>query len=237
WRPWASGFTLGALAGGLTIGAGSIWMVATQHTELQLIALLLIFAVTGGAVGAFGTYLPAFYTFFSAIAVFVESIRLRLENVDLVEDLRAEKALAEEANVAKSRFLASASHDLRQPVHALSLFVSALRAHPMDTEARGLVDHIEGSVRALGGLFGGLLDISRLDAGVVDVNRVAFAIRPLIERVCRDYEGQARSKGLELRVRPTRAVAYSDPMLCERVLRNIVANAVAYTDRGKVLVG
>src|SRR4029078_9769875 len=69
WRPWALGFTAGALAGGLTIGAGSIWMVATKHTALQLIALLLIFAVTGGAVGAFGTYLPAFYTFFSAIAI------------------------------------------------------------------------------------------------------------------------------------------------------------------------
>ena len=156
---------MGAFAGGLTIGAGSIWMMATQHTDLQLIALLLIFAVTGGAVGAFGAYLPAFYAFFFAIAVaptvwlfsqgdalhvtigvlfvlwflavaeqarrssrqFVESIRLRLENVDLVEDLRREKALAEEANVAKSRFLASASHDLRQPVHALSLFVAALR--------------------------------------------------------------------------------------------------------------
>jgi signal transduction histidine kinase/CheY-like chemotaxis protein len=275
WRPWAFWFSAGTLTGGLTIGTGSIWMTATQHTELQLIALLVIFAVTGGAVGAFGAYLPAFYAFFCAIAitptiwlfmqgdnlhitigalfvlwflavaeqarrasaVFVESIRLRLENVDLVQDLRREKALADEANVAKSRFLASASHDLRQPVHALSLFVSALRAHPMDSEARGLLDHIDGSVHALGGLFGGLLDISRLDAGVVDVNRAAFAIRPLIERVCRDYEGQARSKGLELRVRPTGAVAYSDPMLCERIVRNIVANAVAYTDRGKILVG
>lgn len=275
WRPWARRFTLGAFAGGMTIGAGSIWMVLGQQTELQLIALLVIFAVTGGAVGAFGTYLPAFYTFFFAIAVtpaiwlfaqgtglyitigalfvlwfmavaeqarrsslqFVESIRLRLQNVDLVEDLRREKALAEEANVAKSRFLASASHDLRQPVHALSLFVAALRARDTDAESRGLLDHIDDSVRALSGLFGGLLDISRLDAGVVDVNRVPFAIQPIIERVCRDHETEAREKGIELRVRPISAIAYSDPMLCERILRNIVANAVAYTDRGTVLVG
>jgi two-component system, sensor histidine kinase len=250
-------------------------MVASQHTELQLIALLLIFAVTGGAVGAFGVYLPAFYVFFCAVSIapavwlfaqgdglhitigflfvlwflavaeqarrtsgqFVESLRLRLENLELVEDLRREKALAEEANVAKSRFLAAASHDLRQPVHALSLFVSALRAHEMNAEARGLLDHIDGSVRALGGLFGGLLDISRLDAGVVEVNRVAFALQPIIERVCRDYDGEARTKGVHLRMRPTRAVVLSDPMLCERILRNIVANAVAYTDGGKVLVG
>jgi signal transduction histidine kinase/CheY-like chemotaxis protein len=275
WRPWARWFTVGSFVGGLTIGTGSIWMVANQTTDLQLIALLLIFAVTGGAVGAFGAYLPAFYAFFSTVAAvpivwlfsrgdglhvtigilfvmwfgavseqarrtsqqFAEFINLRLEHVDLVESLRREKALAEEANVAKSRFLAAASHDLRQPVHALSVFVGALRAHQIDMPARGLLDHIEGSVRALGGLFEGLLDISRLDAGVVEVHRAPFAIQPIIDRVCRDYEAAAIKKGLKLRTHRTRAVVDSDPMLCERILRNIVANAVTYTDRGTVLVG
>jgi signal transduction histidine kinase/CheY-like chemotaxis protein len=275
WRPWAFWFTVGAAMGGTTIGCGSIWMVAAQHTELQLIALLLIFAVTGGAVGSFGAYSPAFYVFFTTISVtptvwlflqgdglhitiggvfvlwflavleqarrtsrqFIESIRLRLEKADLVEDLRREKALAEEANVAKSRFLAAASHDLRQPVHALSVFVGALRSHEMDVNARGLLDHIDGSVRALSGLFGGLLDISRLDAGAVEVNRVSFALQPLLERICRDYDTQAAEKGLELRRRPTREVVFTDPMLLERILRNIVLNAITYTDRGRLLVG
>lgn len=275
WRPWAFWFTVGAAMGGATIGCGSIWMVAAQHTELQLIALLLIFAVTGGAVGSFGAYSPAFLVFFSTISVtptvwlflqgdglhvtiggvfvlwflavleqarrtsrqFVESIRLRLEKADLVEDLRREKALAEEANVAKSRFLAAASHDLRQPVHALSVFVGALRSHEMDADARGLLDHIDGSVRALSGLFGGLLDISRLDAGAVEVNRVSFALQPLLERICRDYDAQAAEKGLALRRRPTREVVFTDPMLLERILRNIVLNAITYTDRGRILVG
>ena len=275
WRPWAIAFMAGAAIGGLTIGCGSIWMVAAQHTDLQLIALLLIFAVTGGAVGAFGAFQPAFLVFFTTVSItptvwlflqhdglhitiggvfvlwflavleqarragrqFSESIRLRLEKADLVEDLRREKALAEEANVAKSRFLAAASHDLRQPVHALSVFVGALRSHEMDANARGLLDHIDGSVRALSGLFGGLLDISRLDAGVVEVNRVSFAVQPLLERICRDYEAQAAAKGVQLRRRPTRAVVFTDPMLLERVLRNIVLNAITYTDRGKVLVG
>src|SRR5207253_2519710 len=107
----------------------------------------------------------------------------------------------------------------------------------MSAPARGLLDHIEGSVRALSGLFGGLLDISRLDAGVVEVNRVPFAVQPVIERVCRDYEAAAREKGVQLRVRPTQVVVHSDPMLCERILRNIVANAVTHTDRGGILVG
>jgi signal transduction histidine kinase/CheY-like chemotaxis protein len=275
WRTWGRAFAAGTFAGGLTLGSGSVWIVSTQPVELQLIALLVVFACTGGAVGAFGSFLPAFAVFLFAIAtppslwlliqsdgfhltigglvviwalavaeqarrashVFTESIRLRLENIGLVENLRREKAVAEEANVAKSRFLASASHDLRQPVHALSVFVGAMRSHEMDAQARGLLDHIEGSVRALSGLFGGLLDISRLDAGVVGVKRNDFAIQPIIERVCRDYAAQAREKGLLLESQPCAAIVHSDPALCERILRNMVANAVTYTDRGKVLVG
>jgi two-component system, sensor histidine kinase len=275
WRPWARRFAAGAFAGGLTIGIGAIWMMDANRQDTQIIALLVIFAVTGGAVGAMGAYLPAFFAFYFAVSVapaiwlfslgdawhiiigvlfvlwfaavaeqarrtsqnFAEAIRLRLENQDLVQELRREKAIAEEANVAKSRFLASASHDLRQPVHAVSLFVAALRAHDMNAEARGLLDHIDTSVRALSGLFGGLLDISRLDAGVVEVRRTSFAIQPLVERVCKDYHAEAEKKGIRLRVRPIRAFVDSDPVLFERILRNIVANAVAYTDRGKVVVG
>ena len=275
WKPWAHRFAAGALAGGLTIGTGSIWMMDANRKDMQIIALLLIFACTGGAVGAMGAYLPAFFAFYFAVSLapaiwlfwlgdlwhitigvlfllwfmavaeqarrtsrqIEENIRLRLENQELVQGLRREKALAEEANVAKSRFLAAASHDLRQPVHAMSLFVAALRAHEMNGEARGLLDHIETSVRALSGLFGGLLDISRLDAGVVEVRRAPFAIQPLMERVCKDYQAEAAKKGLRLRVRPTRAFLDSDPILFERILRNIVANAVAYTDRGKIIVG
>jgi two-component system, sensor histidine kinase len=275
WRPWALAITVGTFAGATTLGCGSVWMVSSQPVQLQLIALLVVFACTGGAVGAFSAYLPSFIVFLGFISlppglwlltrgdgfhatigvlflfwaatvteqarrssrIFRESIRLRLENVDLVESLRREKMLAEEANVAKSRFLASASHDLRQPVHALSVFVGALRSHQMDAQARSLLDHIDGSVRALSGLFGGLLDISRLDAGVVAVKRGDFAIQPIIERVCRDYSSQARDKGLTLRGVPSQAVVHSDPALCERVLRNIIANAVTYTDHGKVLVG
>jgi len=100
----------------------------------------------------------------------VEALRLRFQNIDLLEAVQRQKALAEQASVAKSRFLASASHDLRQPVHALGMFVSALRAREMDAEARRLVEHLDGSVEALDSLFVALLDISRLDAGIVGIN-------------------------------------------------------------------
>ena len=170
-------------------------------------------------------------------AQFRESVRLRFENEELISRLRGEKIFAEEASTAKSRFLAAASHDLRQPVHALTLFVAALRPRVADADARRLLDHIDSSVQAMGGIFNGLLDISRLDAGVVEVNAQTFAMQPLLERVARDFVAEAQAKAIGFKVRATDAAVYSDPVLIERVVRNIVANAIAYTDSGGVLVG
>jgi signal transduction histidine kinase/CheY-like chemotaxis protein len=166
-----------------------------------------------------------------------EALRLRFENLDLLEDLRIEKERAEQANLDKSRFLASASHDLRQPVHALSMFVGALQAHKMDKELRRLVEQIDGSVSALDSLFTSLLDISRLDAGIVQSWPRIFPIRPLLERVCRDHEAEARMKGIRLVLRRSSLAVRTDPILLERILRNLVSNAVRYTDRGRVVVG
>jgi signal transduction histidine kinase/CheY-like chemotaxis protein len=169
-------------------------------------------------------------------AQFEEAVRLRFENEDLITRLRHEKSVAEDASNAKSRFLAAASHDLRQPVHALSLFGAALRPRVTDSEGARMLDHIDTSVQAMGGLFNGLLDISRLDAGVVEVNIETFAIQPLLERICRDYAAEAIAKKIELRLAPSNAAVYSDPLLVERIVRNIVANAIAYTEAGLVRV-
>jgi signal transduction histidine kinase/CheY-like chemotaxis protein len=170
-------------------------------------------------------------------ASFLASARLRLANESLVDELRRQKEAAEEANVAKSRFIASASHDLRQPVHALGLLVTALEQQTIDPPTRQLVEQIGGSVAAMDGLFHALLDISRLEAGVVEVRQRRFALRPLVERVLRDVAWDAAAKGIELRAVGCSAVANSDPVLVERIVRNLVSNAVRYTDRGRVLVG
>ena len=167
----------------------------------------------------------------------LEGLQLRFENADLVDDLRRQKDRADQANIAKSRFLASASHDLRQPIHALNLFVGALRGRKMDGEARRLVNHIGGSVRAMDDLFGSLLDISMLDAGAVEPQIETVALAPLLERLCRDYRHDAEAKGIALRLVPSSAIIRSDPVLLERILRNIIANAVHYTETGRVLVG
>jgi CheY-like chemotaxis protein/anti-sigma regulatory factor (Ser/Thr protein kinase) len=167
----------------------------------------------------------------------MEMLRLRFENADLAAALRVQKEAAEAASLAKTRFLASASHDLRQPVHALGLFVGALRGYPLDDTPRQLVDRIEDSVSAMDGLFSALLDISRLDAGVVAPEWQIFPIQPLLDRVLRDYAVEAAAKGVSLRARKAAWFVRSDPVLLERILRNLVSNAVRYTDRGGVLVG
>lgn len=170
-------------------------------------------------------------------ANYADALRLRFENLDLAEDLRRRNELVEQANLDKSRFLAAASHDLRQPIHALGLFVGALRTTILAPEALRLVEQIEASATAMDGLFSALLDISRLDAGVVEVRLQSFAIQPLLDRICRDYLQEARAKSVAVAMQPCSAVVRSDPVLLERILRNLIANAVRYTARGRVVIG
>ncbi|MEO8525631.1 MAG: ATP-binding protein [Caldimonas sp.] len=167
----------------------------------------------------------------------IASLLLRFENIDLMESLERQKNIAEQANVAKSRFLAAASHDLRQPVHALGMFVSALRGRVMDAEAERLVEHLDGSVEALDSLFVALLDISRLDAGIVHSQLESFPVQPMLERICADHAGEATAKGIRLVLHPCAAMVHSDAVLVERIVRNIVSNAVRYTRAGRVVVG
>ena len=152
-------------------------------------------------------------------------------------DLAAKKDQAERANAAKSRFFAAASHDLRQPMHALSLFVAALKARPLPPDAQQLADQIEASTGAMELMFNALLDISKLDAGVIEAQPQHFAIQPLLDSLTRQFGPVAAEKGLRLRVTASSAYLHSDPILIERILVNLVSNAVRYTETGGVLVG
>ncbi len=151
-------------------------------------------------------------------------------------DLAAKKDMAERANSAKTRFFAAASHDLRQPLHALSLFVATLKSRNRQLEMQPLIDNIEASTAALALLFDALLDISRLDADTVEVHTVHFPLDKLFEDLDRRFSGLASEKALRLRFRPCRLTLYSDPLLVERILVNLVSNAIRYTDDGGVLV-
>ncbi len=149
----------------------------------------------------------------------------------------AAKDAAEAANVAKSRFLAAASHDLRQPLHAIGLFASALAEHARGPDERLLVQRISRSVDSLETYFSSLLDVSRLDAGAMVAEVSDVPANELLDRVAHDFAPVALERGLSLAVVPSRAYLRTDPMLIERILRNLVANALRYTTSGGVVVG
>lgn len=164
-------------------------------------------------------------------------LALRRQNQALVGDLVRQKEAAEQANVAKSRFLAAASHDLRQPLHALTLFSTALAERIRYPEVRRIVDNITASVAALESLFNSLLDISKLDAGALEPRIVSFRLQELCDRLDNDYRPQAAAKGLGFTTCACEEVVVrSDPALLERMLRNLVANAIRYTSEGSVTV-
>ena len=140
------------------------------------------------------------------------------------------------ASVAKTRFLAAASHDLRQPVVSISLLSELLREQPLPATATPLMDRIGDSVQALNHLLKGLLDLSRFEAGVVHAHPARVALRPLLIRAIGDEAEAARRKGIALRMRAAPLEIHSDPVLLEQILRNLVGNAVRYTRRGGVLV-
>ncbi len=167
------------------------------------------------------------------------SRRESLETALTVEKNVAERArdAAEAASRAKSRFLAAASHDLRQPMHALSLFAATLVERLRYPEVRQIADQMQASIVSLTSLFDSLLDISKLDAGTIQTRVVSFRLQELFDNVRRDFSGRATNKGLRFRVVPSEAVVRSDPLLLERIVRNLAANAVNYTKQGGIVIG
>jgi signal transduction histidine kinase/CheY-like chemotaxis protein len=174
---------------------------------------------------------------------FDKVIALKVRSEHLLEQLREEKAAAdlarqeaEVANRAKTQFFAAASHDLRQPLHAVGLFAEALRNKSRDEEVIQLVNSINSSVDALEGLFSELLDITKIDTGAVEVTPQHFKLKDLFARLRLHYEPTAFEKGLELKFRGGQHHAYADPVLVDRILRNLISNAIRYTEDGGVLV-
>ena len=173
------------------------------------------------------------------------SVLLRYEKDDLLEQLRQQTAVAEAArgraeaaNEEKTRFFASASHDLRQPVHALNLYASLLRKAPSEDERNELLWRIGNCVNTLDDLFNALLTVSRAEAASRELNLGgAVSLDAAIDSVVTQLEPKAAQKGLRLRRAPTSLWVRGDAIAVERILGNLLSNAVAYTERGTVLVG
>jgi signal transduction histidine kinase len=168
------------------------------------------------------------------------TVELEASNRRLLEtnqELRIAKAEAEHANAAKSRFLAAASHDLRQPLNAMSLLLGALQRRVPEGRAREILEQLRSSLGIMIRLFNALLDLSKLDAGAVKVHLGPVPVATMFEHLHADYAAAAHAKGLDLRIVPSGAVLHSDAVLLERILRNLLSNAIRHTATGRVLVG
>jgi signal transduction histidine kinase/CheY-like chemotaxis protein len=164
------------------------------------------------------------------------ALRADFDNVALVQRLHQQMELAAEASRDKSRFLAAASHDLRQPLHALSFFGAALENRMADSSDHPLIYNMMRSIEALDKSFGAILDISRLDARAVEPNITTFPLRDLFRRLQMNFAGLAEEAGLQLRFKPGGKVVRSDAQLLERVLGNLIQNGIRYCRQGGLTV-
>jgi len=164
-----------------------------------------------------------------------EILQQRIEEATL--EMREKKEEAEKANHDKTRFLEAASHDLRQTMHAMGLFMGQLKNRIDSPEQRKIVEKVEESVEAMSGLLDSLLDISKLDAGVVVPQTQDVAINPLLHRLTNEFSPLAAKKSITLRLRSAEAIVISDSVLLERILSNLISNALRYVQpHGAVLV-
>jgi two-component system, sensor histidine kinase len=164
----------------------------------------------------------------------IESIRIRFENRALIEELSAQKSAAEQANVAKSKFLAAASHDLRQPLHALGLYLDTMKTELNTRRQEELAGKMGVAIEALNDLFQSLLDISKLDAGIVETVVMDCTLKELFKRLEIRFVPLARQKNLEILFDSGNEVVLTDPLLLERILDNLIGNAIRYTASGRI---
>ncbi|WOJ97980.1 ATP-binding protein [Congregibacter brevis] len=164
------------------------------------------------------------------------AMALRFENLELIDELQTKHLEAEEANRAKSTFLAAASHDLRQPLYALTLFTSALKEEDNSQATNEIAGQIDRSVSALQSLFDALLDISKMDAGYSDLKKTTIPLAPVFENLAHEFDPIAREKGLDVQWPDATCCVLSERNLLEQVLRNYLSNAVRYTNQGGITV-
>ena len=203
-----------------------------DDTSFKLLAIGLILFVAGQAGQAL-----------AAQGSMRRSIALRFDNLALVKSLQVASELAEQArikaeqaNLAKSKFLAAASHDLRQPIHAQALFLEVLERSELSDRQHKVLDSARAAAGASAQMLDTLLDFSRIDAGVIEPQLCAFKLQPLLNKLANELGSLADSKGIVYRSRDTSLATYSDPALLELILRNLISNAIRYTEQGGVLV-
>lgn len=169
--------------------------------------------------------------------VLERSIRYAISRKELERELRVAKMVAEKAMIARSKFLAAVNHDLRQPVQSLYFMVEVLAGKARDEQARKVLAATQAALHALTAILDGFLDISKLDAGGIEPAVSEMPLNPVLEQIAQEYSLRAEEKGLRLRLVPTSTWVRSDPHLLSRMLRNLMENALRYTDKGRIVLG
>ncbi len=164
------------------------------------------------------------------------SITLDLANQNLLQEVSQARDIAEKANQSKSRFLAAASHDLRQPLHAMGLFMESLKRHLKGSKERYLFENIQLAHDALEDMFDALMEISHLEVGGVKPVKSHFYIQPVIHKIAANFDELLQQKELDLVIQESNAVVTTDIVLLSTIIRNLLSNAVKYTDTGSIAV-
>ena len=218
------------------------WTAGLAQPWLEALRWLLVAGRLFAAVAALGWHRQQ-QTKEARAAAATAALQQRLQDqaVELAatrQQMHQALEAAEAAAQARSSFLAAASHDLRQPAHALGLYTAALRAGPLAPEQAEIASRMQASLAALDTMFAALMDVSRMDAGAVAPQWDTVSLAPLLHRLAVEWAPQAEARGLRLAVHVSDplAVTVTDPLLLERVLRNLLANAVKYTQQGGVLL-
>ena len=201
-----------------SMGTLMVVLLSSPDTSIQVVGAVCVMTQVSNSMIAINLY-----------QAMQDSVRLSFDNRKLMQ-------VAQQADIAKTRFLASASHDLRQPLHALGLFIAALARKVRGPENNELLDQIDGSLNNVNTMLGTLLDVSKLDAGVVKVKLAEVDLQTLFDRLEQEFRPLAQENGNRLRFRSTRLRLTTDAGLFERILRNLVSNALRYTHNGRVLV-
>ncbi len=169
---------------------------------------------------------------------FLQQVRLEESSTKLAEQFKIAKDTAEDALRAKNQFLATASHDLRQPAHAMSMLIEAISNRNRDASLAPALTDLRSSLRSMNLMFNSLLDLSKLESGVIAVDRKPVHLQPLLRELSAMFEHEARDRQLQLRLHlPTEAaIVDTDPNLLRQVVLNLLQNALRYTERGGVLL-
>jgi signal transduction histidine kinase/CheY-like chemotaxis protein len=245
---YAIGIVSTVSSGALGLGA-PLYRAYLTYLSCAIGGVLIAIALAGGPVLWPALFLTLVYYCLTCMQARTadtatrRSIALKLENQRLVARLRAEseralaaQKIAEKADHDKSRFLAAASHDLRQPLHAMGLFLETLQRSPLNDRQRTVLGHAHAASSAAAEMLTTLLDYSRLEAGVVKARPAAFAVQPLLTALEQQFGVQADNAGLVYRTRETSAASHADRSLVGLVMHNFISNALRYTARGGVLI-